>query len=101
GRPVPGSTQGSTVEVYTQKNYVTVTGIHWGEPHLTIGDGQIGLDKLLDALGVAVGLRDKTGYAMDAETARETFERRLYVVTQATRGGRNDSTHRCAWFAAR
>lgn len=100
--PVPGSTT-ATVEVYSHKNYLTVTGKIWGEPR-QFGDGQAGVDKLLAELKVkATKPGEDDDRPRTAEQIRAAYAALLSDFRAMTRPGdpQNDQLSRCAWFAAR
>jgi hypothetical protein len=101
---VPGSAWKSTIEIYTQKNYVTVTGIHWGTPHLVIGDGQTSLDLLLAKLKMGTAADERPdNRARTVEQIRSMYAEMLKTFRGMVReeDSQNDQLNSCAWVAAR
>jgi len=106
---LPGSDKAS-VELYDGHSgrYVTITGNHWGEPHLEIEEDQIGIDKLLTAIGydptkVPASAPEDNDRPTTLEHIRAVYEKHLekFRAMKLSTDSQNDQLNICSLLAAR
>lgn len=103
--PVPGTTGTATVEIYSRKNYLTVTGQHWDKCQLTIGIYPHKLDQFLSALKAnsTTTTSDDDDRPRTVVWTRNTYAKLKADFRAMTRpeDSQNEQLNKCAYYAAR